>query len=90
MLREKITFLRQEKGWSQRELGRRMGKRCSGHVEQIETGKRRNISLRTACELAAAFGIGLDKLVQGTEFDLMEAMSSAAGEEPNQAAEGDY
>ena len=89
MINKKIIKLREERGWSQRELSSRMNKKNGGHIALVESGKRPNLSLMTACELAKAFGISLDELVQGTEFDLMEVMSSAAGEEANQAAEGD-
>lgn len=70
MLKGKIRELREARGWSLRELGQRMGKATGSHVTQIELGKRRNLSLMTACELAKAFGIGLDDLVEGTEYDL--------------------
>lgn len=70
MLSEKVKLLREQAGWSKRELGRRMGKDFATHIIQIESGHRQNLSLRTACELASAFGITLDELVEGTEFAL--------------------
>lgn len=70
MINEKIKALREARCWSGRELGRRMGKNSSGHIALLESGKRQNLSLMTACELAKAFGIGLDELVEGTEYDL--------------------
>ena len=66
----KITKLRELKGWSKEELGRRMGKKDGAHVRQIELGRRSNLSLKTACELAKVFDITLDELVKDTEFDL--------------------
>lgn len=70
MLKEKIKELRESRNWSLRELGQRMGKATGSHITQIELGKRRNLSLMTACELAKAFGISLDELMEGTEYDL--------------------
>lgn len=70
MINKKIIKLRKERGWSQRELGSRMNKKNGGHIALVEAGKRPNLSLMTACELAKAFGIGLDELVEGTEYDL--------------------
>lgn len=66
----KVKKMREAKGWSQRELGRRMGKTNGSHIAQIEKGKRLNLSLMIACELAKAFDISLDELVAGTEYDL--------------------
>lgn len=76
MICTKIKELREEKGWSRRELGRQMGKVNGSHIEQVEEGKRPNISLMTACELAKAFGISLEELVAGTEYDLREVASN--------------
>lgn len=70
MICEKIVRLREARGWSRLEMGRRMGKLNGSHLTQVELGKRRNLSLMTACELAKAFGISLDELVEGTEYDL--------------------
>lgn len=70
MINKKIVKLRMERGWSQCDLSERMGKNSSGHIALVEAGKRRKLSLMTACELAKAFGIGLDELVEGTEYDL--------------------
>lgn len=53
-----------------RELGKRMGKNDGAYICQVESGKRRKLSLMTACELAKAFDITLDELVKDTEFDL--------------------
>lgn len=66
---KKIIKLREERGWSQLELSKRMHKKNSGHVAMVEAGKRQNLSLMTACELARAFGMSLDELVSGTEYD---------------------
>lgn len=70
MIGVKAKKIRKAKGWSRRELGRRMGKTNGSHIAQIEEGKRPNLSLMTACELAKAFGISLDELVAGTDYDL--------------------
>ena len=70
MIHERIVKLRLERDWSQRELSERMNKNGSGYIAMVETGKRHKLSLMTACELAAAFGVGLDELVKGTEYDL--------------------
>ncbi len=67
----KVKKMREKKGWSRRELGRRMGKINGSHIAQIEEGKRPNLSLMIACELAKAFDISLDELVAGTEYDLL-------------------
>lgn len=72
MICEKIVRLREARGWSRLEMGRRMGKLNGSHLTQVELGKRPNLSLMTACELAKAFDISLDELVAGTEYDLRE------------------
>lgn len=70
MINKKIAKLREERHWSQGELGRRMNKKNGGHIALVESGKRHKLSLMTACELAKVFGISLDELVAGTEYDL--------------------
>ncbi len=69
MINERIAKLRLERGWSQRKLSERMNKNGSGYIAMVETGKRHKLSLMTACELAKAFGISLDELVEGTEYE---------------------
>ena len=75
MIGVKTKKIREAKGWSRRELGRRMGKATGSHITQIEMGKRPNLSLMTACELAKAFEISLDELVEGTEYDRLGGQS---------------
>lgn len=59
---ERIAALRNERGWSQRELGRRMGDMTGQTVHHWERGHH-TPSLEKARQLAEAFGISLDELV---------------------------
>lgn len=69
ILSDKVKILRQERGWTQRELGKMLGNEYGGHVSLIEAGKRPNMSLEIACKLANIFEITIDELINETEFD---------------------
>ena len=57
----KVAALRQQRGWTQRELSRRSGLPRS-YLAQVETG-RRNPAFKTIARLAAAFGLTLVDLL---------------------------
>jgi transcriptional regulator with XRE-family HTH domain len=69
-LAENIKRLRKEKGWSQGELGEKIGCHLS-HVNRIETGKY-TPSLETVINIARAFEVPLDYLVNSADGSLEE------------------
>lgn len=54
-----IRVLRSQRGWSQAELGEKMGGVTQGNVSRLEDRERVNVRLETLFELAAAFDVGL-------------------------------
>ena len=60
-----IIRLRKEKGWSQAELGQKIGAHLT-HVNRIETGKYMP-SLETLLKMAEVFQVPLDYLVYSNE-----------------------
>ena len=65
MLAEKIRKLREQRGWSQRELAKR-SQLASGTLSHLETGKFRG-DLATHQKLARGLGITLSELYSGVE-----------------------
>jgi transcriptional regulator with XRE-family HTH domain len=60
---DKIKRLRQEKGWSIRELGRRAGL-SDVCILQIERGKHRHPRIDTLSKLAKALDVAVGDLIQ--------------------------
>lgn len=60
-LGERIALKRVEKGWSQRELGKRAGL-SHAQVSDLERGRRRTAGLDVAKKIARALGVSLDWL----------------------------
>jgi transcriptional regulator with XRE-family HTH domain len=74
-LAERLKRARENKGWSQRELGRQAGVRYAS-ISELESGIRTSMSTDTAKKLARALGVSIDHLV-GT-WDNEESESVAA------------
>ncbi|WP_328396146.1 helix-turn-helix domain-containing protein [Nocardia sp. NBC_00416] len=64
-----LRAARTEKGWSQAELGRRVGVSASA-ISQMERG-RLGLSLETVIEVADQFGIAIDQLLRGGAADFV-------------------
>lgn len=60
-LGERITFRREEKGWSQRELAIR-AEVSHAVISRLENGTRADISLSMAKRIARVLGVGIDYL----------------------------
>lgn len=63
---DRIRMLRQSRGWTQEELGRRVGVHKVS-VSQWETGSTANIKLQTVLALIEELGTTLEYLVHGPE-----------------------
>jgi len=61
-LGQRIRTLREQKGWSVRELSRRANVR-QATLSEIENGKRRDMTTETAKRIALALGVGVDFLI---------------------------
>jgi transcriptional regulator with XRE-family HTH domain len=61
-LAEHLKRARENKGWSQRELGRQAGVRYPS-ISELENGIRTSMSTDTAKKLARALGVSIDHLV---------------------------
>ena len=66
MMGERIAQLREKRGWSQAELGRRVG-RSRQTTNQWETGRIKNIRNPTFCKLASVLGVSEVYLATGKE-----------------------
>jgi transcriptional regulator with XRE-family HTH domain len=67
-LAEHLKRARENKGWSQRELGRQAGVRYAS-ISELENGIRTSMSTDTAKKLARALGVSIDYLVGTWERD---------------------
>jgi transcriptional regulator with XRE-family HTH domain len=61
-LGNRIKTLREQRGWSIRELSRRANVR-QATLSEIESGKRRDMTTETAKRIALALGVGVDFLI---------------------------
>lgn len=61
-LGQRIRTLREQKGWSVRELSRRANVR-QATLSEVENGKRRDMTTETAKRIALALGVGVDFLI---------------------------
>ncbi len=88
MMGVRIAALRKKRGWSQAELGRRVG-RPRQTVNQWESGWIKNVRNPTFCKLASALGVSEDYLANGrgdanslpsdkTRIDFLERMGANA------------
>jgi len=68
ILSQRIKALRKSRGWSQNKLAHVSGL-TSGHVSQIESGKRRP-TLTSAIALATALGVNIDALLTNPQPQL--------------------
>lgn len=68
----RLPELRKQKGWSQKELGERVGV-IQGAISHIETG-RKQPSLALAIRLAEELGVSLDELLGTPEANKREAV----------------
>ena len=88
MMGARIAKLREKRGWSQAELGRRVG-RARQTVNQWESGRIKNVRNPTFCKLASVLGVSEAYLVSGkddanslpsdkTRIDFLERMGANA------------
>ena len=78
-LGSRIKTLREQKGWSLRELSRRADVRMAT-LSEIESGKRRDMTTATAKKIALALGVGVDFLIGTWETsDESELLAALAG-----------
>ena len=68
-----IRRLRESKGWTQQELGKRLGKKTST-ISAYETNAKLP-SAECLIEMAELFGISLDTLVYGENAELLSVRS---------------
>lgn len=78
---ERITRLRERRGWNQRELARR-AQVDHAWIYRLENGERHNISLEAAKRLATALGVSLDVLAGMHAEELGSAPGSDAPAAP--------
>lgn len=82
---ERIEALREERGWSRREVARRSGLH-EQHLLKIEQGLRKRIESETIISLAQCFGVSTDYLLGLTENPRPRRRAKPADDEKEDAA----
>lgn len=63
---ERVLAIRNERGWTRRELARRSGLH-EVHLAKVEVGERKRVESETLIALAQAFGVSTDYLLGLTD-----------------------
>ncbi len=79
-LGNRIRELRAERGWSQRELARRIGAASKSVISYYELGERFP-SYESLIRLSDAFFVTTDYLLRGKESDIRIGVGSLSGEQ---------